>query len=415
MFFYTLGNSFLVLSVELGNTTTKCIVVSTDLSTGKSKILGKHVRKTNEITKVNKGFCETIWGLKLNEMSITKFISQTILQTLTKLRMSIDNIDFVVRSTGVTAGFVKHLKVDKLIRALAQGCLEAGIPPRKMIAPLSWDSLPQRLKVFSILHKNPFDGNIGELTLQRDYVANSMESALVTAGLKEFAKTSSYHYRNPFMSIDMGTTLAGQVIDKNGVLVGNLAGLAGGICDAIAKGINIDSAMDLNRKKSSLCESKLINDMVDEFFEFIRVGKVLHGSSVGKVPIDLKKAASDELVIIGSDIGSNMDKLDTFIKLSRSMLAGNENLLLPLLDKISAKLIKEIVISAEEESLITQNTVIGITGRAGLSNQKKWLIKKYLKDYKVFFAEDCLARGAAVLSLCMHRLCKAHKSCIFKK
>ena len=37
-----------------------------------------------------------------------------------------EDLDFVVRSTGVTAGFATTQEVGQMVKALADGCLDAG-------------------------------------------------------------------------------------------------------------------------------------------------------------------------------------------------------------------------------------------------------------------------------------------------
>ena len=94
------------------------------------------------------------------------------------------DLDFVVRSTGVTAGFASPKEVGELIIALANGCLEAGIPPSKMSPSISKDSLPKKLRDFTLLDKVMFDGAVVSVVppTGRAVVANEMEGELVTAG-----------------------------------------------------------------------------------------------------------------------------------------------------------------------------------------------------------------------------------------
>jgi hypothetical protein len=71
---------------------------------------------------------------------------------------------------------------------------------------------------------------------------------------------------------------------------------------------------------------------------------------------------------------------------------------------------------AKEENLVFEDTTIGITGRAGITGNKPKLILKYLEemdlapeiDERVVFADDGLARGAAVMARCMNSLGSPH-------
>ncbi len=69
-----------------------------------------------------------------------------------------------------------------------------------------------------------------------------------------------------------------------------------------------------------------------------------------------------------------------------------------------------LVRATKEEGLLFHNTRIGITGRAGITGKKPEVILEKLSelfgrkmDAEVIFADDALARGAAVLGRCMHQ------------
>ena len=139
---------YVTASVELGNTTTKSIVMATNLNTSESYLLNKTVKMTRDIRppKPNEEvFGKTVWGIELSKESVTELIKDTVLESLRKCHVDkYEDLDFVVRSTGVTAGFATAEEAGQLIIALADGCLEADIPPRKMSPAMSISQLPER-------------------------------------------------------------------------------------------------------------------------------------------------------------------------------------------------------------------------------------------------------------------------------
>ena len=60
---------FYAASVEVGNTTTKCILTVTDLETGLTDVIGKAVRLTSEIRPP--GADETVFGQTLAKTLLT--------------------------------------------------------------------------------------------------------------------------------------------------------------------------------------------------------------------------------------------------------------------------------------------------------------------------------------------------------
>ena len=85
-----------------------------------------------------------------------------------------------------------------------------------------------------------------------------MEGELVTAGIKLGAKWTDVDYRNPCVSLDFGSTLAGRIVNDAkpyARTVGNFLGLAGVISDSLAKGTTeVDkdngAALDLYDEKT---------------------------------------------------------------------------------------------------------------------------------------------------------------------
>lgn len=100
---------YIVASVELGNTTTKCILTATNLNTCRTYLLDKTVKMTRDIRPPKKGekvFGETVWHIELTRESVSEMVRDTILESIKRSNIDIEkDLDFVVRSTGVTAGF----------------------------------------------------------------------------------------------------------------------------------------------------------------------------------------------------------------------------------------------------------------------------------------------------------------------
>ena len=73
----------------------------------------------------------------------------------------------------------------------------------------------------------------------RVVVANEMEGELVTAGIKVASMWTKADFRNPCVSLDFGTTLAGRITNNDkpyARTIGNFCGLAGAISDSIIRG-----------------------------------------------------------------------------------------------------------------------------------------------------------------------------------
>jgi hypothetical protein len=63
---------YISASVELGNTTTKCIITATNLNTSISYLINKTVKMTRDIRPPKEGeevFGKTVWGVPLSKES----------------------------------------------------------------------------------------------------------------------------------------------------------------------------------------------------------------------------------------------------------------------------------------------------------------------------------------------------------
>lgn len=413
---------FIVASVELGNSTTKAILTATDLKSGRTYILDKAVRMTRDALAPDKAFCHTISRVELSEASIAELVKETLLDCTRSAGITVPDLHFVVRSTGVTACFSKIAEVEGVIKALAQGCLLAGVPPRKMISPMSIENIPADLRAFSRMGKTYFDGAVtGNIPPGGEsIVANEMESELVTAGLKEAAKWLDVDYRNPVISLDFGTTLSGRITDDElpyARVIGSYCGLAGAIPDAVVSkvvGVKYPSVLDLTKTgiEGMRVKKDLVKGYVEEILKLVWIDTVKRGSSrVGGVPVNADAAEINNVVLIGVDAGDNLSNLPKIADIGEEIVnAVGESYLIPVIDALSAGILESLVRIAKEEGLVLENTKIGVTGRAGITGKKPEIILKNLSglfgrnmDKEVIFADDALARGAAVLGRCMHQ------------
>ncbi|TFG30334.1 methanogenesis marker 14 protein [Candidatus Thorarchaeota archaeon] len=418
-----MGSFFTVASVELGNTTTKCILVTTNLETAEIYEIDKEVRMTRDVRPpmVDEAvFGETVFGTPLTQNSVSEMVSNVLISVLSRTRLDIEkDLHFVVRSTGVTAGFASPQEVGSLVKALADGCLQAGVPPRKMTAALTVDNLPPSLRDYTWLQKVYFDGAVASSLppTSTEIVANEMEGELVTAGIKGAVKGTDIDFRNPVMTLDFGTTLAGRITDDGfpyAKTVGSFAGLAGAIPDSIVRGSGFVGSqngcvLDLLHPRKSLSLDIDFN-LIDEAFRLITIKQVPTGvTRFGTVPVDVKAAKESGVILIGVD--ANLKKLE---KLGTKISANyDEAYLLVFIDYLQTLIVQQILNVAESENLIANETSLGLTGRAITTGQKPQLVSKklklnsgelWIKSHQLVFVEDGLAMGAAVAARCMNSL-----------
>ncbi len=418
---------YVVASVELGNTTTKCILTATNLNTSRTYLLDKTVKMTRDIRPPKKGekvFGETVWHVELTKESVADMVKDTILESVERSQISIeDDLDFVVRSTGVTAGFASPKEVGELIIALANGCLEAGIPPSKMSPSISKDSLPKKLQDFTLLDKVMFDGAVVSVIppTGRSVVANEMEGELVTAGIKAGAKWTEVDYRNPCVSMDFGTTLAGRIVNNDepyARTVGNFCGLAGAVADAIIRGTEkVDkrggAALDLYTKDIlKKADWKAAEEFAKRAHEYVDIRKVPEGRErFGTVPVDPHAAYDAGTTLIGCDIGKDGDEIPKLTKIGHEIIESTDmHTLFATLDHVSAMIVKRLIEEAADEGVIEEGSILGVTGRAGITGRKPELVIGFAKDYfeDVLFVSDALAMGAAVMARCMNSMGTPH-------
>ncbi|WP_309493632.1 methanogenesis marker 14 protein [Candidatus Hecatella orcuttiae] len=423
---------FIVASVELGNTTTKCILTATNLREQKIYLLNKTVRLTKEMRSPLPGeevFGETVWKKELTVNAVKEFIRDTLLQCLEEAKIDKDrDLHFVVRSTGVTAGFATPEEVGAMIHALAQGCLAAGISSSKMVAPLTKEHVPKELREYSLLDKVPFDGSVAGSLPPRtpgQVIANEMEAELSTAGLKMGARWIGFDFRNPVVAMDFGTTLKGRITDKSSPYaqtVGSIAGLGGAIPDALVQGAGLVDA-----ENGSVLEARAEEaggrrvsggweDWVEDALKHLRIMAIPPDSSrFGTVPVNPKAAREAAVFLIGCDIGVNGSNIPKLRRLGEK-IRREQGLpaLFRVIDALMARVASRIVELAMEAGLIGADVSIGLTGRAGITGEKPQAFLKLVDDLglyprgavsdRVVFVEDALALGAGVMSRCMFSL-----------
>ncbi|MCS7143971.1 MAG: methanogenesis marker 14 protein [Archaeoglobaceae archaeon] len=415
---------FIVASVEVGNTTTKCILTATDLTIGKTFLVNKVVKLTRNVRKPRIGetiFGETIFGVPLTRQSVAEIVSECVRESCNGAGITVSEIDFVVRSTGVVAHFENPSDIGTFIQALADGTLLAGVPPSKMVPAVTKDHLPEKTRKFSLLDRVFFDGSVAGVLPPRgstgaEIVANEMEGELSTAGIKEGAKWTDVDFRNPCISMDFGTTFKGRITNDDlpyGRTIGNFCGLGGAIADTVTKGF-------LKQKEASAIDLKFSGDysITEEAIEFaeeihkhIRVEKLAPNCKrFGKIPVNAKAAEEAGILLIGCDVGENGSKFEEVEKIGAEI--KDLKLLLATLDVVMAKVFRRALEVVHKEGFFIENMAIGVTGRAGITGKKPWLFLEEIKDLGLFkkpeknivFVDDGLARGAAVMARCMNAL-----------
>ncbi len=426
---------FIVASIEVGNTTTKCILTATNMKDGRTRLLNKTVKMTRDVRKPKPDeriFGTTLSGVSLTRESIAELVRDTLIESHEAVNLDITtDLDFAVRSTGVVAGFSSPHEVGEFIKALADGCLLAGIPPKKMVPAMSIDNIPVKFRDHTLINKIVFTGAVGGVlppigSTGVEIVANEMEGELSTAGIKEGAKWAGVDYRNPVFSMDFGTTLKGRI--TNGDIpyartIANLCGYAGAIPDAVIKGTGLvdrryGAALDLfqNNKerliwliKGSTIEkyAKAIHDRIS--IEIVPGNRDRYGS----VPVDPAAARDIGVTLMGCDVGTNGSLMPELADIGAQIYSKHGlKTMFATLDLVSAVMVERMVKLAIDNELITGKTSIGLTGRAAITGCKPFLILKAIRKLGLYeapgdhvvFVDDGLARGAAVMARCMNSM-----------
>jgi len=421
---------YIVASVEVGNSTTKCILTATNMKNGQTRIVNKTVKMTRDVRKPRPGeevFAHTLCGTPLTRESVSELVRDTLLESHATARLSIkDDLNFVVRSTGVVAGFSSPDEVGTFIQALADGCLIAGVPPRLMTPAMSIQNIPDRFRPYSLMEKIVFNGPVASVFPPKgstgvEIVANEMEGELATAGIKEGSKWTDVDFRNPCLSLDFGTTLDGRITSAEmpySNTIGNFCGLAGAIPDALIQGTGLvdpqtGTTLDLFSGKKVKVD-RTARDYARVIDEHIRIERVPVGRSrYGSVPVDPAAAEKIGVVLIGCDVGENGSELNRLAQLGRKIHQEKGlKTLFAAIDVAAAITARRLVKVAVDAGLVTRDTAIGVTGRAGISGNKPELILEEIGTLGLYdqpgknivFVDDGLARGAAVMARCMNSM-----------
>lgn len=417
-----------VVSVELGNTTTKCIVTSTNLRLGQTYLVSKEARLTRTVRKPRPGekvFGKTIWGVELTEGSVAKLVRDTLLAAVGSAKADLKNdVHFVVRSTGVTSALATPEEVDVMIKALAKGCMLAGVPPGKMVAALTKSALPDSVREFSNLDKVPFIGAVTGVIPPRSrglIMGNEMEAELSTAGIKVAAKWVGVDYRHPLVSFDFGTTLKGRAVNDKlpyADTVGSITGLGGAIFDAMSRATGFESALELYEKSPPTYKHvnwHVAEKDAEEAMGLIKVVEVPEKAArFGTVPVNPKLAKESNVVLVGVDVGDNGSDLPKLSEFGDRAYGGRGlDHLAAVMDCLAGKIVFNVLSIFRERGILNEKFSIGVTGRAGVTGFKPHCIMRSVKriglikgklEERVVFAEDGLAMGAAVMARCMHNL-----------
>ncbi len=421
---------YIVASVEVGNSTTKCILTATNMKNGQTRIVNKTVKMTRDVRKPKPGeevFAHTLCGTPLTRESVSDLVRDTLLESHARARLSIkDDLNFVVRSTGVVAGFSSPDEVGTFIQALADGCLIAGVPPRLMTPAMSIQNIPDRFRPYSLMDRIVFTGPGASVFPPKgstgvEIVANEMEGELATAGIKEGSKWTDVDFRNPCLSLDFGTTLDGRITSAElpySSTIGNFCGLAGAIPDALIQGTGLvdpqtGTTLDLFSGKKVKVD-KTARDYARAIDEHIRIERVPVGRSrYGSVPVDPAAAEKIGVLLIGCDVGENGSQLNRLAQIGREIYQEKGlKTLFAAIDVAAARTARRLVEVAVDAGLVTKDTARGVTGRAGISGNKPDLILEEIgtlnlydqPEKNVVFVDDGLARGAAVMARCMNSM-----------
>jgi putative methanogenesis marker protein 14 len=421
---------YVVASVEVGNSTTKCILTATNMKDGRTRIVNKTVKMTRDVRKPKPGeevFAHTLCGTPLTRESVSELVRDTLLESHAKARLNIkEDLHFVVRSTGVVAGFSTPEEVGTFIQALADGCLIAGVPPRLMTPAMSIQNITDKFKPYSLMEKIVFCGPVASVfppmgSTGVEIVANEMEGELATAGIKEGSMWTDVDFRNPCLSLDFGTTLDGRITSGEipySHTIGNFCGLAGAVPDALIQGTGLvdpqtGTTLDVFKGKKVKID-KSAREYAEEIDEYVTIEKVPMGRTrYGSVPVNASAAQKIGVVLIGCDVGENGSQLPKLSQIGREIHQEKGlNALFGAIDVAAAHTTRRLIEVAIQEGLVTGDTAIGITGRAGISGNKPSLILEEIEklnlyeetEKNVVFVDDGLARGAAVMARCMNSM-----------
>ena len=437
---------YVVLSVDVANTVTDCIIIGTNLETGMTYTIHQTSRMTRDIRPPKEGerlFGQTFDGIIVSQNAVVEFVRDIIRQCVNESKIDlIKDIDFVVYCTGLVAQWESVDHVSTFMCSLAKGCIEAGIPGSKMTPPMNKKSLRPELQKYSLADKVHYSGTIaGVIPISRlsgdAVIANEMEGDIGMAGIKEGSLHSPVDFRNPCISIDFGTILDGRITENvpedrdnpHAATIGCFVGLGGAIADAMARGTGeVDPtygcAYDLLSDEIetglfSKDEKGIIKDYVDKIHESINVSVVPHGTKIfGNVPIDEDITKNTGITVIGVDSGTNFSNKNTLMMIGGEIYKKEgKKVFSEVVDRVCSRIALRLLDTAAENGFVFENSAIGFSGRAAISGRKtEYLLKGIMERefYKnprdrVVFVTNALPRGASLMARCMASLGRPEK------
>jgi len=428
----------IVLSVDVGNTTTACVIVGTNLATGITYIVNKNVRMLHSIRQPREGeniYGRSIDGITLSKNAIEEHVRDIVRETLRESRLDCArDLDYVVHCTGLVARWESGGQIDSYLGSLARGCIEAGIPPTKMRPPMAKDRLPADDRQYSLMDRVIFDGAVAGTVPATGLsgavpVANDMEGDLALAGMKQGALSTPVDFRNPCLGIDYGTILDGRITTrvtddgetpyaKNSACI---IGLGGAIADALTRGTgkvdpNTGNAREFFGDEIvtgffSKKESRTIREYVDEVHDLITVEMVPHHRDhYGLVPIDPTIAEDHRIGILGVDVGENFSERDRLAEIGGEIYTQRgHKTFAAFIDRVMARSALRIIGLAGDRGLLPDDVAIGFSGRGIMSGRKpEYVVDGLVQSQampdagdRVVFVSSALPRGAALMARCM--------------
>ena len=219
-----------------------------------------------------------------------------------------------------------------------------------------------------------------------EMVANEMEGEAAMAGIKEGAKWTPVDFRNPCVSIDFGTTLDGRItsdVDESAEspfakTIGNFAGLAGAIPDAIVRGTGTvqqrtGTVLDLFSDRSTLGNvmSRTNRGVVDDYVERCHAEidiRIVPSDRYcfGRVPLCAAVAEASGIALIGCDAGVNGSSVPALEAIGRECHKEHGiATLTEVVDRVCTRMALRMI-APRRTHRARPNASIGFTGRAAI-------------------------------------------------
>lgn len=443
---YKVTPYYVVLSMDLANTVTDCIIVGTNLETGMTYTLGKSAFLTREIRPPKAGEAvlgQSFEGIRFTKDSVSEFVKHIIQKCLKETNIDIiKDIDFAVYCTGVVGTWNSANDASAFVSSIAKGCMDAGIPGSMFTPPMMKKSLHEHIQKFSFADKVSFCGTIaGASPLSKiageQVIANDLEGDLGMAGIKEGSLHAPVDFRNPCVSIDFGTILDGRITSTvqeddhhpYASTIGAFVGLGGVIADMMVRGTgevdpNLGTAYEffgdqIETGWFSKGEKGEVKNYVDRIHEYIDVSVIPRGTDhCGIVPVDEDITAHTGVTLIGIDCGDHFSDKDAIVTIGGEAYKqlGKKSFAV-VVDRVCARTALRLIDVAAENDLIDKNSAMGFSGRAALSGRKPEYILQGIHDRKLYpdpkerviFVSSALPRGASLMARCMASLGRPNK------